>query len=69
MLATPYIHDPSLAPEIQDVLLNGMCIRAIALSEYLKGGLTYDEYLQALDATGIDAIDFHEGLEDGLCCL
>ncbi|MGG6237224.1 hypothetical protein ACQ4N7_01185 [Nodosilinea sp. AN01ver1] len=69
MLATPYVHDPSLPEHIQNVLMDGMCLRAVALSEYLKGNLTYDDYLTALDQTGIDAIDFHEGLENHECCL
>lgn len=69
MLATPYVHDPRLPEHVQNVLLDGMVLRATALSEYLRGNLTYDDYLTALDQTGVDAIDFHEGLEDGLCCL
>lgn len=69
MLATPYVHDPSLPEHIQNLLLDAMCFRATALSAYLAGDISYDDYLSALDQTGIDAIDFHEGLEQGLCCL
>lgn len=69
MLATPYVHDPSLPEHVQSVLLDGMVLRAVALSEYLKGNLSYDDYLTALDQTGVDAIDFHEGLENYECCL
>lgn len=68
-LATPYVHDPTLAKEAQDILLEGMIVRALALSEFLAGRINYEDYLQSLTETGVDPIDFHEGLEDGLCCL
>lgn len=68
-LATPYVHNPQLEAEVQEVLFNGMIVRAIALSEFLAGAINYEDYLQSLSETGIDAIDFHDGLESGLCCL
>lgn len=69
MIATPYVHDPSLPMEIKKVLLEGMVVRAFAASEFVTGNLTWDEYLQACNETGLDAIDVHNTVEEGLCFL
>lgn len=68
-LASPLVVTENMTEEqfLQEV--EGMMTRAFALSEFLQKRLTWDDYLEACNQTGIEPIDFHNRIVDGVCFL
>lgn len=68
-LASPLVVTENMSQEEFVEAVGGMTLRAHVLSQFLQGNANWDDYLEACHQTGIEPIDFHNKIVDGLCFL
>lgn len=68
-LATPFIWYPGQDPEEAQIESQLMIERSLAISAFISGQITWDDFLCLLEEHGIDAADAHDGWEEGLIYL
>jgi hypothetical protein len=64
-LTIPAFFEPTDSTEEAQKKLQDMALRAEATRDYIHGDLSYDQFEQALDYTGIDPIDCYNHWIEG----